>query len=282
MHLQVFAYGQTGSGKTYTMFGKGFDTVARAPAKDIRYMHSEHAERAGMKGQSTVASVADPAASEDRGIIPRSIYELFSQIRSTQANVTVYCSFVQIYNEKIFDLLNDPKQLNPLSIREDRMQGIYVEGLSEFVGVRRRFELHEGPGGGGLVNDYAHHPVEIEAVLQTARRRFPDRRILVAFQPHQYQRTLLLLDQFAASLAAADTTLIAEIYGARESDEIMASVSAGDLVNAVREHGGDAHYGGPARNLTEQVAAHRQDGDVVLLLGAGDIDESVGGIVARI
>ena len=156
------------------------------------------------------------------------------------------------------------------------------QGLSEFVGVRRRFELHEGPGGGVLVNDYAHHPVEIEAVLQTARRRFPDRRILVAFQPHQYQRTLLLLDQFAASLAAADITLIAEIYGARESDEIMASVSAGDLVNAVREHGGDAHYGGPVAGLAEQVAAHRRGGDVVLVLGAGDIDQSVGGIVGRI
>ena len=91
----IFAYGQTGSGKTYTMFGKGFDTNGR--------------ERAGTKGQSTVASVADPNADEDRGIIPRSIFELFNQIRSTEANVTVYCSFVQIYNEKIFDLLNDPK-----------------------------------------------------------------------------------------------------------------------------------------------------------------------------
>ena len=110
-------------------------------------------------------------------------------------------------------------------------------GISEFVGVRRRFELHEGAGGGVLVNDYAHHPVEIEAVLQTARRRFPDRRLVVAFQPHQYQRTLLLMESFAASLAAADVTLIAEIYGARESDEIMASVSAGDLVAAVRERG---------------------------------------------
>ena len=73
-------------------------------------------------------------------------------------------------------------------------------GISEFVGVRRRFELHEGAGGGVLVNDYAHHPVEIEAVLQTARRRFPDRRLVVAFQPHQYQRTLLLMESFAASL----------------------------------------------------------------------------------
>lgn len=155
-------------------------------------------------------------------------------------------------------------------------------GISEFVGVRRRFETHRGPDGGVLVNDYAHHPAEIEAVLQTARRRFPDRRIVVAFQPHQYQRTLLLLDQFAASLAAADVTLITEIYGARESDEIMASVSAGDLVNAVREHGGEAHYGGPVAQLPDAIAAHRRDGDVVFVLGAGDIDTAVEGIVGRI
>ena len=109
-------------------------------------------------------------------------------------------------------------------------------------GVRRRFELR-GAGGGLLVND-AHHPVEIEAVLQTARRRFPDRRL--GRLPHQYQRTLLLLESFASSLAAADVTLVTEIYGARESDEIMASVSAGDLVNSV-EAGGDGHYSGRSR-----------------------------------
>jgi len=155
-------------------------------------------------------------------------------------------------------------------------------GISEFVGVRRRFEMHEGPAGGVLVNDYAHHPAEIEAVLQTARRRFPDRRIVVAFQPHQYQRTLFLLDEFASSLAAADLTLITEIYGARESDEIMASVSAGDLVNAIRERGGDAHYGGPVLELPAAMASHRRDGDVVFVLGAGDIDQAVEGIVGRI
>src|SRR5690606_34832586 len=103
------------------------------------------------------------------------------------------------------------------------------QGIADFAGVRRRFEMHEGPAGGVLVNDYAHHPAEIHAVLSTARRRFPGKRLVVAFQPHQYQRTLFLLDQFAQALAEADVTLITEIYGARESEEIMASVSAGDL-----------------------------------------------------
>ena len=156
------------------------------------------------------------------------------------------------------------------------------DGISSFAGVRRRFELREGPAGGMLVNDYAHHPAEIEAVVGTARRRFPGQRLLVVFQPHQYQRTLFLLDEFALALAAADSVLVTEIYGARESDEIMASVSAGDLVNGVRAQGCDAHFAGPIAGLGSVVAEHRRDGDVVLLLGAGDIDQAVGGIVASI
>ena len=77
--------------------------------------------------------MADVNSSEERGIIPRCITDLFNKIRQDDVSVSVYCSFVQIYNEKIFDLLQDPKQKNPLQIREDRMQGIYVEGLSEFI-----------------------------------------------------------------------------------------------------------------------------------------------------
>ena len=100
------------------------------------------------------------------------------------------------------------------------------------------------------------------------------------FQPHQYQRTLLLLDAFADALAEADTTLVAEIYGARETDEIMASVSAGDLVSGVRENGADAHYAGPGAGLARAVAEHRRAGDVVMVLGAGDIDTAVPDIVA--
>lgn len=156
------------------------------------------------------------------------------------------------------------------------------QGISEFIGVRRRFELHTGPNGGVLVNDYAHHPAEIEAVIGAARRRFPGKRLLVAFQPHQYQRTLFLLDAFAKAMALADVALITEIYGARETDEIMASVSAGDLVNGVRENGCNAHYAGPVADLPAAVREHYRAGDAVLILGAGDIDAAVGGVVASI
>jgi len=155
-------------------------------------------------------------------------------------------------------------------------------GLAAFAGVRRRFELHTGACGGLLVNDYAHHPAEIRVVLQTARRRFPGKRLLVAFQPHQFQRTLCLLPQFAEVLATADLALIADIYGARESAEHRASVSAEDLVAAVRSCGGAAEAGGAVARLPARIAEVRRQEDLVLVLGAGDIDQAVGGILAHL
>ena len=154
------------------------------------------------------------------------------------------------------------------------------QGLAGFSGVRRRFELHTGARGGLLVNDYAHHPAEIRVVLQAARKRFPGRRLLVAFQPHQFQRTLCLLPQFAEVLAQADMTLVADIYGARESAEMKASVSAEDLVLAVRECGGQCETGGTIAALPARIAGLRRPEDLVLVLGAGDIDQAVGGILA--
>lgn len=155
-------------------------------------------------------------------------------------------------------------------------------GIAEFGGVRRRFELHQGARGGTLVNDYAHHPAEIRAVLQAARRRFPGQRLLVVFQPHQHQRTLCLLAEFAEALAASDCALVVDIYGARESAEIRASVSAQDLVAGVLAHGTVCHAVGAVAGLPTAVALHRQRDDVVMLLGAGDIDQALGGIVAEL
>ncbi len=148
--------------------------------------------------------------------------------------------------------------------------------------MRRRFELHRGARGGVLVNDYAHHPAEIQATLQAARRRFPGQRLLVAFQPHQFQRTRSLLPEFAAALAKADLTLVVDIYGARESDAEKSSVSASDLVDAVRDQGGRCESGGGIEQLPARVVEARRADDLVMVLGAGDIDQAVGGILAGI
>ena len=155
-------------------------------------------------------------------------------------------------------------------------------GVAAFTGVRRRFEVHSGPGGGLLVNDYAHHPVEIRCVLQTARRRFPGRRLMVVFQPHQFQRTLCLLEEFADVLATADRCLLADIYGARESAQMRAAVSSEDLAALVRDRGGECTAAGAVAGLPDLVASVRGREDVVMVLGAGDIDSAVGGILAVI
>jgi UDP-N-acetylmuramate--alanine ligase len=154
------------------------------------------------------------------------------------------------------------------------------QGIAAFAGVRRRFELLQGPRGGVLVNDYAHHPAEIRAVIHAARRRFPGRRLLVAFQPHQHQRTLCLLPQFAEALAEAEQALVADIYGAREDERIKAAVSAGDLVQAIRTCGGRAELGGSVARLPSLVGEMRKQDDLVLVLGAGDIDTAVEAILA--
>lgn len=155
-----------------------------------------------------------------------------------------------------------------------------AQGLAAFEGVKRRFEILQGPKGGILVNDYAHHPAEIRAVLDTARKRFPGRRLLVAFQPHQHQRTLALLPEFADVLAEAEHTLIADIYGARESAEIKARVSARDLVAAIQQRGGCSEPGGTIDELPQRVTSRRVDGDLVLVLGAGDVDLAKEAILA--
>lgn len=154
------------------------------------------------------------------------------------------------------------------------------QGLAQFAGVKRRFEVLHGPNGGILVNDYAHHPAEIRVVLDTARKRFPGRRLLVAFQPHQHQRTLALLPEFADALALADRTLISDIYGARESAEIRASVSARDLVAAIVDRGGRSEASGSVEDLPSHVAARHASGDLVLVLGAGDVDRAKEAILA--
>ncbi|MEZ5963320.1 MAG: UDP-N-acetylmuramate--L-alanine ligase [Planctomycetota bacterium] len=153
-------------------------------------------------------------------------------------------------------------------------------GLAQFGGVRRRFEMHSGSQGGVLVNDYAHHPAEISAVLRTARHRFPGRRLLAAFQPHQHQRTWQLLPKFAESLAPADHCLVADIYGARETLEMRSRVSASDLVAAILSHGASAEATGDVKDLPRRLQSCYHPGDVVLLLGAGDIDQVLDDVVA--
>jgi UDP-N-acetylmuramate--alanine ligase len=138
--------------------------------------------------------------------------------------------------------------------------------LREFRGTKRRFE-HKGTADGVIViDDYAHHPTEIQATLAAARGRYPDREIWAVFQPHTYSRTKALLAEFAESFGHADHVIVVDIYPAREYDNL--GVSAADIV-ARMAHPDARHIAG----LDEAVGYLTQrlkPGAVLITLGAGD------------
>jgi UDP-N-acetylmuramate--alanine ligase len=160
----------------------------------------------------------------------------------------------------------------PFSVAQD--------ALAEFGGIHRRFEVC-GEGGGVLVvSDYAHHPAEIRATIAAAREGF-GRRLVVVFQPHRYTRTRDLFDEFLSAFDGADTLLLTEIYAAGEAP--IPGVTSEALYQALRRRGHvDVHYQ-PARQT--QVAATLlllQDGDLALVLGAGNIHELGTSLVAAL
>jgi len=147
----------------------------------------------------------------------------------------------------------------------DRMR----PGLEAFGGVERRFQRLGARNGVDVVDDYAHHPTEIEATLSAARAAYPARRIVAAFQPHLFTRTRDFAAEFARALSAADAVYLTEIYPAREQP--IAGVSAGLIAEAARALGRPVAWRGDRAALADALAADAARGDVVLTLGAGDI-----------
>ncbi|KFN43299.1 UDP-N-acetylmuramate--alanine ligase [Arenimonas malthae CC-JY-1] len=146
--------------------------------------------------------------------------------------------------------------------------------LEKFQGIGRRFnlkgELDFGRGKALLVDDYGHHPRELEAVFAAARGGWPERRLVVAFQPHRYSRTRDLFDDFAAVLSSADAVLLTDVYPAGEAP--IAGADAKSLARAIRARGRiDPVLAGSARDLPRVLADVLADGDLLLVMGAGDI-----------
>ena len=145
-------------------------------------------------------------------------------------------------------------------------------GLSEFSGAERRFERIGEARGITLIDDYAHHPTEIAATLSAARASFPDRRIVVAFQPHLYSRTRDFAREFACALCGADAVYLTEIYAAREKP--IAGITADLIANAFGPEKRKLAWRGDRAALADALAAGVRDGDVVITMGAGDITKT--------
>ncbi|OGA94896.1 MAG: UDP-N-acetylmuramate--L-alanine ligase [Betaproteobacteria bacterium RIFCSPLOWO2_12_FULL_66_14] len=157
-----------------------------------------------------------------------------------------------------------------------------VHALAEFRGVARRFQRYDAiaaKGGGTftLIDDYGHHPAEMQATLDAARGAFPGRRIVLAFQPHRYTRTRDLFEDFVKVLSGADALFLAEVYPAGEAPIVAADGRT--LARAVRVAGRvEPVFVENIGDMPAAIRAAARQGDVVVTMGAG----SVGGVAAAL
>ncbi|WP_334108453.1 UDP-N-acetylmuramate--L-alanine ligase [Methylobacillus sp.] len=152
-----------------------------------------------------------------------------------------------------------------------------IKALAEFKGVGRRFERYgEVPARSGgqftLIDDYGHHPVEMSAVIAAARDAFPGRRLVLAFQPHRYTRTRDCFEDFVKVLSSADAVLLTEVYAAGEAPIVAADGRS--LARAIRVAGKvEPLFVDTSQELPQAIVDMAQDGDVVIVMGAGSIGQ---------
>lgn len=140
--------------------------------------------------------------------------------------------------------------------------------LKAYKGTERRFEYKGKVHGFTIIDDYAHHPQEIEATLRTAAM-YPHKKLWVAFQPHTYSRTKALLPEFAKALSGADSVILADIYAAREKNTV--GITSGDLAEKIAETGTDVHYLPDFESIRKFILDHVEEGDLLITMGAGNI-----------
>ena len=142
-------------------------------------------------------------------------------------------------------------------------------GLAAFRGVERRFQLLGEAGGALLVDDYAHHPTEVRATIEAARAAAPERRLVVAFQPHLFSRTRDFAEEFADALLLADAVYLADIYPAREQP--IPGVTSELIAARMTALGRPPEWRGGAATLAPVLARALRTGDLVVTMGAGDV-----------
>ena len=180
------------------------------------------------------------------------------------------------------DLVNDPLDLgrdlfavvaaDEAAIALGHLLGlseeVIIKGLGSFTGTDRRFQYKGEVAGVTIVDDYAHHPTEIEATLHAAHN-YPHKKLWCVFQPHTYTRTKALLPEFAKALSLADHVVVADIYAARETDTL--GISSEDLQKRIQELGTPCEYFPTFDEIENYLLANCQEGDLLITMGAGDV-----------
>jgi UDP-N-acetylmuramate--alanine ligase len=149
-----------------------------------------------------------------------------------------------------------------------------ASAIATFEGAKRRFELRGKFNDISFVDDYAHHPSEIQATLAAARLQFPaPQRIVAIFQPHRYSRTLTFLPEFAESFDNADTVVVTNIYSAGEPN--LGQITGAGVRDAIAAHHEQVHYEPTLESVAQLLIQVLQPGDLALFLGAGDLNQII-------
>ncbi len=208
------------------------------------------------------------------GVVPEGMANRFRVIRRGENLGEVTLSAPGRHN--VENALAAVTVASELGIPFDRIR----EGLSDYRGVHRRFQVKGERDGVTVVDDYGHHPVEIGATLSAAREVWSDRRVVVGFQPHRYSRTHALFQDFVSAFHEADLLIVFDVYPAGEKP--IPGASGEKLCEAIRDHGHRAvFYAGKAVEAAGEVLPRLQPGDIFLTMGAGDVWKLAEGIVSR-
>ena len=187
-----------------------------------------------------------------------------------------------------FDLIRQGRRIGRVRMRVPGLHNVYnamaaaatafeldlgfdvvQEALAEFSGIQRRFQIKGDVNDVLVIDDYAHHPAEIKATLETAKKAW-NQRVIAVFQPHRYTRTQGLFDEFLTAFYQADVLIITEIYGAGENR--IEGVEASRLYEGIRDHGHrDVTYLPRKEDIPDHLMTIVQENDLVFTLGAGDI-----------
>ena len=159
---------------------------------------------------------------------------------------------------------------------------VIQETIADFRGARRRSELLGNPNGVMIIDDYAHHPTEIQATLRALREHYNPQRLICVFQPHQHSRTRCLLDDFSRSFAQADVVIVPDIYFARDTESDCKAVNSGILVDRMRANGTNALHIPAFPAVSDYLVSYVQSGDLVVSMGAGPVWEVTHDLVRRL
>lgn len=189
-------------------------------------------------------------------------------------------SFICVYKNEVLGrvFLKIPGRYNILNSLAAILIGLKLgvsfekitQGIQDFTGTKRRFHLRADSDGVILIDDYAHHPTEIRAVLE-ACGNWKERRLIVIFQPHRYSRTKFLAGEFGRCFKGAHKLILTDIYAA--SEKPIEGISSKVIYDKVKIHGPDDVVMLGKKEITDYVMKLKKSGDMILVLGAGDIKD---------